>query len=162
MARKLNNKLDDSYESFFHHLNMDMAELEAIRVKATRDYNEVKESTNDNVDRIQLENIRANALKTISEFFKMRIELLKVHKDMIIKMRDEDRRKYEYDIDQKNIKIDRDREDRAEKEKNKILSEKIKDKNNSKDGSKESSDVFGDDVREELYRMQQDLKNKKN
>jgi hypothetical protein len=73
------SNLDSTYESVLFELNILLKELQDFRSKALVDYKEVKFNTEDNADRIQLEQIRSNAMKSFENYFKLRLEVSKIH-----------------------------------------------------------------------------------
>lgn len=73
------SNLDSTYESVLFELNILLKELQDFRAKALVDYKEVKFNTEDNADRIQLEQIRSNAMKSFENYFKLRLEVAKIH-----------------------------------------------------------------------------------
>ena len=72
-------KLDPSYDSVLEQLNMLLKQLQDVRAKALSDYKEVKYHTLDNADRIQLEQIRSNTFKSFENYFKLWLEVVKIH-----------------------------------------------------------------------------------
>jgi len=88
-----NSTLDQLKEIYFQHhsLKTDWSkELQNMYSKASRDYNEIKRNTDDNGDRVTLENIRANTLKTIENYFKIRLDTLKLLATVANKMSPKD------------------------------------------------------------------------
>lgn len=78
MAREKNKDINGDFESVIIELRSFLKELKNMYSKASRDYNEIKRNTGDNGDRVTLENIRANTLKTIENYFKIRLDTIKL------------------------------------------------------------------------------------
>lgn len=79
MPRHQNHEIDGNYESVIKELRFFIRQLESFRLKATRDYREIKDNTEDKHDRVQLEQIRNNTLKSLQEYFKLRFDAIKLH-----------------------------------------------------------------------------------
>jgi hypothetical protein len=76
--RENKNEVTGEFSSVISEINVFLKELKNMYSKASRDYNEIKRNTDDNGDRVTLENIRANTLKTIENYFKIRLDTLKL------------------------------------------------------------------------------------
>lgn len=76
--REKNKDINGDFESVIIELRSFLKELKNMYSKASRDYNEIKRNTSDNGDRTMLENIRANTLKTIENYFKIRLDTIKL------------------------------------------------------------------------------------
>lgn len=83
-------KLEGTFNSTLEQLTDYLNELRDLRAKALRDYKEIKRNTDDNSERIALEHIRFNALKTYENYHKMYLEALKLHLGIVSKMTDAD------------------------------------------------------------------------
>lgn len=76
----------NSYDSVLEQIDILIKQLESIRTKAVADYNEIKDLLGDGADgadRLQLETIRANCLKTLENFFKMRIQIINIQLNVV-------------------------------------------------------------------------------
>lgn len=91
--------LDASYDSVLEQLNMMLKQLQDVRTKALNDYKEVKHNTLDNADRIQLETIRSNAFKSIENYFKLWLEIVKVHAMVASKLSTKDNERIGVSLD---------------------------------------------------------------
>jgi hypothetical protein len=89
MARpiKKQNNFTTGYDSVLGELGNLAKELNDFKMKALRDYNEVRAlaGKDDLADKIQIENIRANCMKSFQEFFKLRVDVLKIHAAVAMK-----------------------------------------------------------------------------
>ena len=83
-------KLEGTFNSTLEQLTDYLNELRDLRAKALRDYKEIKRNTEDNSERIALEHIRFNALRTYENYHKMYLEALKLHLGIVSKMTDAD------------------------------------------------------------------------
>ncbi len=74
-----NQKLmEGTFDSVIYELNKYAKQLDTLRSKALRDYNEIKVLARDQGDMIQMEHIRANSLKSLENFFKLKAEAIKL------------------------------------------------------------------------------------
>jgi hypothetical protein len=89
MAGRPRKSLGNSFESIFEHLNTLVNQLEDLRAKAIRDYNEIREMTEGKEDKLMLEDNRSNAFKSFENYFKMRIQLLMIHSNLVLKQKAE-------------------------------------------------------------------------
>lgn len=78
-------KPKDSMDSFMEQMDILIKQLDTIRQKATKDYNEFKRYSkeNDNNLSLEYENARANALRTLEKFFDLRVKILSIHAGVV-------------------------------------------------------------------------------
>ena len=77
-------KAGNSYDSVLEHMNTLIQELKTLYIKATKDYNAVVESIDDdNATRLALESVRSNALKSIESYYKLRVDLIRIHLSIV-------------------------------------------------------------------------------
>lgn len=76
-----------AYDSVLEELGNLAKELNDFKMKALRDYNEVRAlaGKDDIADKIQIENIRSNCMKSFEAFFKLRVDVMKIHATIAMK-----------------------------------------------------------------------------
>lgn len=100
--RKNDVKIESTFDSVLSNLDILVKQMDDFRKKAIRDYNEVKHHSNDIADRIQLEQIRSNAFKSFEQFFKMRLDAIKIHAMVVGKLSVDQNKRYEDKFDQQD------------------------------------------------------------
>ncbi len=84
MARSKHKNLENSFDSVYSHLNIVIKQLDDLRMKATRDYTKAIK-VEDPAEISILEATRNNSMKTLENYFKMRIECMSIHQDLVVK-----------------------------------------------------------------------------
>jgi hypothetical protein len=92
MARLKKIEISGNFDSVVNEINYFLKELNSMYSSAKRDYNEIKRNTTDNPDRITLEAIRANTLKSVENYFKIRLDTLKLLAIVADKMSPKDKK----------------------------------------------------------------------
>jgi uncharacterized coiled-coil DUF342 family protein len=74
-------KLD--YDSLQAHIQEVYNQLDELKQKAQRDYNKVQQLMNDATSIVTLEPTRNNSLKALGDFHKNKLDLLKLHLNVV-------------------------------------------------------------------------------
>jgi LPS O-antigen subunit length determinant protein (WzzB/FepE family) len=83
MPRPPKQKLKLDYDSLQSHIQEVYNQLDELKQKAIRDYNKVQQLMVDPTSIVSLEATRNNSLKALGDFHKSKLDLLKVHLNVV-------------------------------------------------------------------------------
>jgi hypothetical protein len=83
MPRPPKQKLKLDYDSLQSHIQEVYNQLDELKQKAVRDYNKVQSMMIDPTSIVSLEPTRNNSLKALGDFHKSKLDLLKVHLNVV-------------------------------------------------------------------------------
>jgi hypothetical protein len=83
MPRPPKQKLKLDYDSLQSHIQEVYNQLDELKQKAIRDYNKVQQMMVDPTSIVSLEATRNNSLKALGDFHKSKLDLLKVHLNVV-------------------------------------------------------------------------------